>query len=62
MLGRMASRSASRVTTATQDDTLIEGVVDLAFQESTAEFKGWTVIDFKPIAKSRGRKINTAPR
>jgi ATP-dependent helicase/nuclease subunit A len=29
------------------DGTLIEGVVDLAFQESTAEFEGWTVVDFK---------------
>jgi ATP-dependent exoDNAse (exonuclease V) beta subunit len=27
--------------------TLIEGVVDLAFQESTPEFNGWTVVDFK---------------
>jgi ATP-dependent exoDNAse (exonuclease V) beta subunit len=27
--------------------TLIEGVVDLAFQESTHEFKGWSVVDFK---------------
>jgi ATP-dependent exoDNAse (exonuclease V) beta subunit len=29
------------------DGTLIEGVVDLAFQETTPEFNGWTVIDFK---------------
>jgi ATP-dependent exoDNAse (exonuclease V) beta subunit len=29
------------------DGTLIEGVVDLAFQERTPEFKGWTVVDFK---------------
>jgi ATP-dependent helicase/nuclease subunit A len=27
--------------------TLIEGVVDLAFQEHTPEFNGWTVVDFK---------------
>jgi ATP-dependent exoDNAse (exonuclease V) beta subunit len=26
---------------------LIEGVVDLAFQEITPEFNGWTVVDFK---------------
>jgi ATP-dependent exoDNAse (exonuclease V) beta subunit len=30
-----------------EDGTLIEGVVDLAFQERTPEFKGWTVVDFK---------------
>jgi ATP-dependent exoDNAse (exonuclease V) beta subunit len=30
-----------------EDGTLIEGVVDLAFQESTPEFQGWTVVDFK---------------
>jgi len=29
------------------DGTLIEGVVDLAFQEHTPEFQGWTVVDFK---------------
>jgi ATP-dependent exoDNAse (exonuclease V) beta subunit len=30
-----------------EDGTLIEGVVDLAFQEITPEFNGWTVVDFK---------------
>jgi ATP-dependent exoDNAse (exonuclease V) beta subunit len=30
-----------------EDGTLIEGVVDLAFHESTPEFNGWTVVDFK---------------
>jgi ATP-dependent exoDNAse (exonuclease V) beta subunit len=30
-----------------EDSTLIEGVVDLAFQEDTPEFTGWTVVDFK---------------
>jgi ATP-dependent exoDNAse (exonuclease V) beta subunit len=29
------------------DGTLIEGVVDLAFQETTPEFNGWMVVDFK---------------
>jgi ATP-dependent exoDNAse (exonuclease V) beta subunit len=29
------------------DGTPIEGVVDLAFQENTPEFQGWTVVDFK---------------
>jgi ATP-dependent exoDNAse (exonuclease V) beta subunit len=30
-----------------EDGTLIEGVVDFAFQEDTPEFNGWTVVDFK---------------
>jgi ATP-dependent exoDNAse (exonuclease V) beta subunit len=30
-----------------EDGTLIEGVVDLAFQETTREFNGWIVVDFK---------------
>lgn len=30
-----------------EDGTLIEGVVDFAFEENTTEFKGWTVVDFK---------------
>jgi ATP-dependent exoDNAse (exonuclease V) beta subunit len=30
-----------------KDGTLVEGVVDLAFHESTPEFNGWTVVDFK---------------
>jgi ATP-dependent helicase/nuclease subunit A len=29
------------------DGSLIEGVVDLAFREDTADFAGWTVLDFK---------------
>jgi ATP-dependent exoDNAse (exonuclease V) beta subunit len=29
------------------DGTLIEGVVDLAFREQSAEFDGWSVVDFK---------------
>jgi hypothetical protein len=28
-----------------EDGTLIEGVVDLAFQEATPEFNGWIVVD-----------------
>ncbi len=30
-----------------EDGLLIEGVVDLTFQEQTPEFNGWTVVDFK---------------
>jgi len=26
---------------------VIEGIVDLAFSEKTADFAGWTVVDFK---------------
>ena len=29
------------------DQTLAEGVVDLAFREETPDFAGWTVVDFK---------------
>jgi ATP-dependent exoDNAse (exonuclease V) beta subunit len=29
------------------DGTLAEGIVDLAFHEETADFTGWTVVDFK---------------
>jgi ATP-dependent exoDNAse (exonuclease V) beta subunit len=43
------------------DGTLIEGVVDLAFREDTAEFAGWTVVDFKTdreFAVSSGRYMS----
>jgi ATP-dependent exoDNAse (exonuclease V) beta subunit len=30
-----------------QDQTVAEGVVDLAFREDTPDFAGWTVVDFK---------------
>jgi ATP-dependent helicase/nuclease subunit A len=30
-----------------RDETLIEGVVDLAFREELPDFAGWTVVDFK---------------
>ena len=48
-----ASASKSRLRRETpvllrQDDgSLVEGVVDLAFHEDTADFVGWTVVDFK---------------
>jgi ATP-dependent helicase/nuclease subunit A len=29
------------------DGTLVEGVADLAFRETTPDFDGWTVVDFK---------------
>jgi ATP-dependent exoDNAse (exonuclease V) beta subunit len=29
------------------DQTLAEGVVDLAFREETSDFAGWIVVDFK---------------
>jgi ATP-dependent exoDNAse (exonuclease V) beta subunit len=51
LIERAARAQALRRETPLQhyreDGTLIEGVVDLAFQESTAEFNGWTVVDFK---------------
>jgi ATP-dependent exoDNAse (exonuclease V) beta subunit len=51
LLQRAARARAVRRETPVQhyreDGTLIEGVVDLAFQETTPEFNGWIVIDFK---------------
>jgi ATP-dependent helicase/nuclease subunit A len=51
LIQRAARAQAVRRETPLQhyleDGTLIEGVVDLAFQESTTEFNGWTVVDFK---------------
>jgi len=50
-LQRAARAQALRRETPVQhyrgDGMLIEGVLDLAFQEITPEFKGWTVVDFK---------------
>jgi ATP-dependent exoDNAse (exonuclease V) beta subunit len=42
-----AMRRETPVQHCCNDGTLIEGVVDLAFQENTSEFQGWTVVDFK---------------
>jgi ATP-dependent exoDNAse (exonuclease V) beta subunit len=51
LIQRAAAAQAMRRETPIQhyraDGTLIEGVVDLAFQENTPEFNGWTVVDFK---------------
>jgi ATP-dependent helicase/nuclease subunit A len=51
LMRRAAKAKALRRETPLQhyrdDGTLIEGVVDLAFQENTSEFKGWIVVDFK---------------
>jgi ATP-dependent exoDNAse (exonuclease V) beta subunit len=51
LMQRASTAQAVRRETPLQhyldDGTLIEGVVDLAFQEDTPEFQGWTVVDFK---------------
>jgi ATP-dependent exoDNAse (exonuclease V) beta subunit len=51
LIQRAARAEALRRETPVQhhreNGILIEGVVDLAFQESTPEFTGWTVVDFK---------------
>jgi ATP-dependent exoDNAse (exonuclease V) beta subunit len=51
LMQRAARARALRRETPLQhyrdDGTLIEGVIDMAFQESTPEFTGWTVVDFK---------------
>ena len=40
-------RRETPVLLTLDDGGLVEGVVDLAFMEDTAEFAGWTVVDFK---------------
>jgi ATP-dependent exoDNAse (exonuclease V) beta subunit len=45
--GAQALRRETPLQHYREDGTLIEGVVDLAFQEKTVEFTGWTVVDFK---------------
>jgi ATP-dependent exoDNAse (exonuclease V) beta subunit len=51
LLQRAARAQSLRRETPLQhyrdDGVLIEGVVDLAFRETTPEFNGWTVVDFK---------------
>jgi ATP-dependent exoDNAse (exonuclease V) beta subunit len=51
LMRRAARAQALRRETPLQhyreDGSLIEGVIDLAFQEITPEFQGWTVVDFK---------------
>jgi hypothetical protein len=51
LLRRAARATVLRRETPVQhyrdDGTLVEGVVDLTFQETTPEFNGWIVVDFK---------------
>jgi ATP-dependent exoDNAse (exonuclease V) beta subunit len=37
-----------------EDCSLLEGVADLAFEETSAEFSGWTVVDFKTTREYEG--------
>jgi ATP-dependent helicase/nuclease subunit A len=46
-VGRGGVRRETPVLLTLDDGSLAEGVVDLAFREDTAEFAGWTVVDFK---------------
>ena len=34
-------------TPSAHDGSLAEGALDLAFRDETADFNGWTVVDFK---------------
>jgi ATP-dependent helicase/nuclease subunit A len=43
----IALRRETPVQHKRENGTLIEGVVDLAYQEDTPDFNGWTVVDFK---------------
>jgi ATP-dependent helicase/nuclease subunit A len=53
IMRRAASVAASNLRRETpillrrENGTLVEGVVDLAFREETADSAGWTVVDFK---------------
>ena len=51
LMQRAAGASVLRRETPLQhqrgDGTLIEGVIDLAFEEASPDFNGWTVVDFK---------------
>jgi ATP-dependent exoDNAse (exonuclease V) beta subunit len=53
IMRRAASVAASNLRRETpiflrwKDGTLLEGVVDLAFRDETADVTGWTVVDFK---------------
>jgi ATP-dependent helicase/nuclease subunit A len=51
LMQRAARAKAVRRETSLQhyreDGILIEGVVDLAFEDNTPDFSGWTVVDFK---------------
>jgi ATP-dependent helicase/nuclease subunit A len=40
-------RRETPVLIKTEDGDWVEGVLDLAFQEDTPDFTGWTVVDFK---------------
>ena len=42
-----------------EDGTLLEGVVDLAFREETADFTGWTVVDFKDRSRISNRAMRS---
>ena len=43
----LAVRRETPIQHKCQDGILIEGVVDLAFEEASPDFDGWTVVDFK---------------
>jgi ATP-dependent exoDNAse (exonuclease V) beta subunit len=45
--GRGKLRRETPVLHKRKNGTLIEGVIDLAFQEEEPTFAGWTVVDFK---------------
>jgi hypothetical protein len=41
------ARRETPVSLKRTNGSQIEGIVDLAFHESSSEFSGWTVVDFK---------------
>jgi ATP-dependent exoDNAse (exonuclease V) beta subunit len=52
-----ALRRESPILLRRPDGTLAEGVVDLAFYEQTADFTGWTVVDFKTGGEFEANKL-----
>ena len=67
VMRRAANAEAKRVhrevpVMMARDGILLEGVVDLAFFETTATFTGWTVVDFKTTLEFRGSVPNVHVR
>jgi len=55
--GNGGLRRETPVVLQREDNTLVEGVVDLAFRQETSDFNGWAVVDFKT---SREFELNQA--
>jgi len=45
--GSSGLRRETPILLTLDDRSIVEGVIDLAFRDETADFTGWTVVDFK---------------